>query len=201
MRGGPPPGSARADLWVIERPGEDLIGKCRVGDEIRLRLVENRSTGYVWRIEEAAGPTPHGATESLVWDGGQGLNAQGMRTGQLAMPTAQDVIRVAADRHLGGATSRAPELATSADPLVVSDDGEQSWLREVLGSGGVREIVVIAENRGDGLLRVDLRPPWDAQAPALATVSLTIRVVPPHELDGFAPLQPAAHVARLAAPA
>jgi hypothetical protein len=85
------------------------------------------------------------------------------------------------------------------EPETNSDEPNQAWLREVLGTGGVREITVIAENRGDGLLRVELRPPWDADAPAVATVSLVIRVVAPHELDGFAPRQPLAHVARLAA--
>jgi hypothetical protein len=33
----------------------------------------------------------------------------------------------------------------------------------------------------------------------LAAVSLNIKVVPQHQLDGFARLQPPAHVARLAA--
>ena len=141
-----------------------------------------------------------GATEPLAWDGGQTLTTQATRAGQLALPTTEDVIRVAADRHRETVTGQAPELeSASLVSVVVSDDADQSWLREVLGSGGLREIVVIAENPGDGLLKVDLKPPWDADAPAVATVTLVIRVVPPHELDGFAPLQSRAHVARLAA--
>ena len=201
LRGGPPSGSARADLWVIEQAGDDLIGKCRVGDEILLRLVENRSTGYVWQIEEPAGPSSGPAPEVLAWDGGQNLATQATRAGQLALPGTDDVLRVAADRHLElGTSPRPPELASGpSQPATASSDSSQSWLREVLGTGGVREIAVIAENRGDGLLRVDLRPPWDMDAPAVATVSLIIRVVMPHELDGFAPRQPLAHVARLAA--
>lgn len=136
----------------------------------------------------------------LTWDGEHGLAPQAMRTGQLALPSTEDVLRVAADRHLEMEVSRAPELALGpGTPVTTSDEPNQAWLGEVLGTGGVREIGVIAENRGDGLLRVDLRPPWDADAPAVATLSLVIRVVPPHELDGFAPLQPLAHVARLAA--
>jgi Zn-dependent peptidase ImmA (M78 family) len=200
LRGGPPSGSARADLWVIEKAADDLIGKCRVGDEILLRLVENRSTGYIWQIEEPAGAPSITATEGLAWDGKQNLVAQSVRTGQLALPSTDDVLRVAADRHLEMEISPAPELVPGPDKAVaISDEPSQAWLREVLGTGGVREIAVIAENRGDGLLRVDLKPPWDADAPAVATVSLVIRVVPPHELVGFAQRQPLAHVARLAA--
>lgn len=200
LRGGPPPGSARADLWVIEKAGDDLIGKCRVGDEILLRLVENRSTGYVWQIDEPTSTNSIAATEELAWDGGQSLTTRAMGTGQLALPTTEEVFRIAADRHLETEMSQAPELASGQrEPVAISDEGNHSWLREVLGTGGVREIVIIAENHGDGFLRVELRPPWDAGAPTMATVSLTIRVVPPHELDGFAPLQPLAHADRLAA--
>lgn len=201
LRGGPPPGSARADLWVIEQVGDDVIGKCRVGDEILLRLVENRSTGYVWQIEEPAGPSLTAGTEVLAWDGGRNLATKAPQAGPLALPSTEDVLRVAADRHLETETSpRPPGLAFGASrPPATSSEPNQAWLRDVLGTDGVREIAVIAENRGDGLLRVGLRPPWDADAPAVATVNLVIRVVAPHELDGFAPRQPLAHVARLAA--
>ena len=172
-----------------------------MGDEILLRLVENRSTGYTWQIEEPAGTSSVAVPEVLAWDGGQNLAAYPMRTGQLALPSTDDVLRVAADRHLEIETSpRPPELASGpSQSTATSSEPNQAWLREVLGTGGVREIAVIAENRGDGLLRVELRPPWDAEAPAVATVSLVIRVVAPHELDGFAARQPLAHVARLAA--
>jgi Zn-dependent peptidase ImmA (M78 family) len=201
LRGGPPPGSARADLWVIEQASDDLIGRCRVGDEILLRLVENRSTGYVWQVEEPAGISAVTPTEVLSWDGGQNLATQATRAGGLALPSTDEVLRVAADRHLELDTSpRAPEVTSGPSlPTATSSEPNQAWLREVLGTGGVREIAVIAENRGDGLLRVDLRPPWDADAPAVATVSLVIRVVASHELDGFAARQPPAHAARLAA--
>jgi Zn-dependent peptidase ImmA (M78 family) len=202
LRGGPPPGSARADLWVVEKTGDDLIGKCRVGDEILLRLVENRSTGYIWQIEERNDALPLPTAERLAWDGGQSLVAQPMQIGQLALPSTDDVLRVAADRHFETEMGPGParELLPGSDhPVGHPDELDQSWLREALGTGGVREIAVIAENQGDGLLRVDLKPPWDADAPAVATVTLVIRVVPPHELDGFARRQPIAHVARLAA--
>jgi hypothetical protein len=69
----------------------------------------------------------------------------------------------------------------------------------VLGQGGIREIAIIAENIGDGTLRIELKRRWDNTAAALAAVSLNIKVVPQHQLDGFARLQPPAHVARLAA--
>jgi Zn-dependent peptidase ImmA (M78 family) len=200
LRGRPPHGSARADLWVIGQTADDLIGKCRVGDEILLRLVENRSTGYVWQIGEPPDITSIAATEVLAWDGGQNLGTQATWAEQLALPSTENVLRLVADRHLERQSNRATELTSGpGEPATTSSEPNHAWLREVLGTGGVREIAVVAENRGDGLLRVDLKPPWDADAPAVATVSLVIRVVPAHELDGFAPRQPLAHVARLAA--
>ena len=200
LRGGPPNSSARADLWVVDKTGEDLFGRCRVGDEILLRLVENRSTGYVWNIEEPASASSSEPTERLAWNGGEGIGAWAVRGAQLALPTADEVLRIAADRYREIEIRRTLELEPApADVAAVTDEADHSWLREVLGTGGIREIAVIAENQGNGILRVDLKPPWDPNAPAMATVSLSIRVVAPHELDGFAPRQPIAHVARLAA--
>ena len=200
LRGGPPHSSVRADLWVVDKTGEDLIGRCRVGDEILLRLVENRSSGYVWNIEEPAFVSSNEPRERLAWDGAEGFGARPGHAAQLALPTAGEVLRIAEDHHRDIEIRRAPELESApADIVTAADEAGHSWLREVLGTGGIREIAVIAENEGNGILRVDLKPPWDPDASAMATVSLNIRVVAPHELDGFAPRQPIAHVARLAA--
>jgi len=83
--------------------------------------------------------------------------------------------------------------------VIDTDDTDHTWLREALGVGGLREIAVIAQSQGDGFLKVNLKPPWDLEADPMATIKLRIRVDPQHELDGFANLQPRAHVARLAA--
>jgi Zn-dependent peptidase ImmA (M78 family) len=200
LRGGPPHNSARADLWVVEKVGDDRIGRCRVGDEILLRLIENRSTGYVWKIEEPA-PTPSNEpTERLVWDGGEGIGARAAHPAQLALPTAGEVLRIAADHHREIENRQTSELeSVPAEIAAEFDEANHSWLREVLGTGGVREIAVIAENQGNGILRVDLKPPWDPDAQAMATVNLAIRVVTQHELDGFASPQLIAYVAHLAA--
>jgi Zn-dependent peptidase ImmA (M78 family) len=199
LRGGPPHGSARGDLWVVDKAGDDLIGKCRVGDEVLLRLVENRSTGYVWQIEEPT-RSPLGVGEGLEWDGGENLTSLLAEGDELTGLAGDGVFRVAADQHR---EIEAIDVSAFGPPrrdevLALADDPEHSWLREVLGRGGIREIAVIAENRGDGTLRVDLKPPWDNSAAALSTVSLNVRVVAQHELDGFARLQPLAHVSRLA---
>jgi Zn-dependent peptidase ImmA (M78 family) len=200
LRGGPPHGSARADLWVVDKTGEELMGRCRVGDEILLRLVENRSTGYVWNIEEPISASSNEPTQRLAWDGREGIGASAAHAAQLALPTADEVLRIAADHHREIEIRRAPELESApADIVTAADEANHSWLREILGTGGIREIAVIAENQGNGILRVDLKPPWDPDAPVMATVSLSIRVVTQHELDGFAQRQPIAHVARLAA--
>jgi hypothetical protein len=113
------------------------------------------------------------------------------------MPPAGEVLRIASDHHREVETSELE--GTPVEIVTAADEADLSWLREVLGTGGIREIAVVAENQGNGILRADLKPPWDVDAQAMATVSLTIRVVAPHELDGFAPRQRIAHIARLAA--
>lgn len=200
LRGGPPHNAARADLWVVDRAGDDLIGRCRVGDEILLRLIENRSTGYVWTIEEPAPVSSNESTGRLTWDGGEGIGTRAAQAAPLVLPTADEVLRIAADYHSKVEDRRAPNLeSATADIVTAADEADHLWLREALGVGGIREIAVIAENQGNGILRVELKPPWDTDAPAMATVSLSIRVVAQHALDGFAHLQPLAHVSRLVA--
>jgi Zn-dependent peptidase ImmA (M78 family) len=203
LRGGPPHGSARADLWVIEND-DDVVGKCRVGDELLLRLVENRSTGYIWQIEEPAAEDSPEHTAQLAWNGSDLLTGRvDTSSRQSALPVTMDVLRVAEDRHREAEAAHMSGQTTSMPPLpglgVDTDNAEHAWLRQALGVGGLREIAVVAESQGDGLLQVSLKPPWDMEADPMATIRLVIRVVPQHELDGFASLQPRAHVARLAA--
>lgn len=201
--GEPPHGSARADLWVVESTDDDLIAKCRIGDEILLRLVENRSTGYVWQIETLVNDSVRYQEASLVWDGGEVLLVQEARnSGQLALPTAREVLRVVEDRHREAESFGTSELGLGPrtnDVVGAADDQDHSWLRQALGVGGFRQIVVIAESTGDGILRLELKPPREQDTTVMATVSLTVRVRPSHELDGFADRQSVTHVARLAA--
>jgi Zn-dependent peptidase ImmA (M78 family) len=200
LRGGPPRSSARADLWVVDHAGDDLVTRCRVGDEVLLRLVENRSTGYVWQIEE---PTTFSLEmgERLVWDGDENLTSLLVGSSEPTALAGESILRVAADLHREVETVGVSALGTprSDELLAIDNEREHAWLREVLGQGGIREIAIIAENIGDGTLRIELKRRWDNTAAALAAVSLNIKVVPQHQLDGFARLQPPAHVARLAA--
>lgn len=203
LRGGPPHGSARADLWIIE-DDDDVVDKCRVGDELLLRLVENRSTGYIWHIEEPAadGSLEHAAR--LTWNGSDLLTERvNSASKQPVLPVTRDVLRVAEDRHreadAAHRSERSSSMAALPELMADADNPEHAWLRQAVGVGGLREIAVVAESQGDGLLQVSLKPPWDMEADPMATIRLVIRVVPQHELDGFASLQPRAHVARLAA--
>jgi Zn-dependent peptidase ImmA (M78 family)/predicted secreted protein len=200
LRGGQPYGSARADLWVIDKAGDGAIGRCRVGDEVLLRLEENRSTGFVWNIEEPIFAHSNEPRDELKWDGGDGIDTRPVRRAPLQLPATSGVLRIAADQHRDALISPRSDLdVANTDIRTEIDEADDHWLREVLGTGGIREVVVVADNQGDGILRVGLKPPWNRSAETMATVNLTIKVVAPHELDGFALRQPIAHAARLAA--
>jgi Zn-dependent peptidase ImmA (M78 family) len=72
MRGGPhPDGDNRAGLVIIGESGRDVPILCRPGDEVRVRLSENASTGHIWQIKS---PQGHEQDQvNLTWDGDSGI--------------------------------------------------------------------------------------------------------------------------------
>lgn len=178
LRGSPPLGPARGDLYVVADPVNHFDLDCRVGDEIRLRLSENRSTGYAWtlsiddRLTYASGPH---------WDGHSSLTERPPR----AKSTSPDrfVLEVAHDDD-------APDLGNQPS-LTVDDLGSTAEPR-------IREIALIANDEGEQAVTLEMRRPWQQSAHAAVAAELAVTVRPEHQLDGYSPQQVRAHAERVA---
>jgi Zn-dependent peptidase ImmA (M78 family)/predicted secreted protein len=201
LRAAPLVTSARSDLWVVSQPTGELRLACRTGDEILLRLPENRSTGRVWRYRASdSSITPSGPDLELSWDGATGI--EGAHSVAMQQWVSAPGLRVADDRHIEAPLSASlsvenpHQLQINGGEMVESDE---TWLREALGVEGVREIALVADAEGDQSLMLELKPGWDSNLEALASLLLSVRVHPAHALDGFATRQALAHLARLAA--
>lgn len=171
LRPGPnPDGNNRAGLFILDHRSHDTPLLCRPGDELRLRLPENASTGHVWRVtapvqSPAIGPR-------LDWDGEQ----QVLPIVEAAGPAldGQPVLRLAQDNYLDAAPGR---------PVTT-------------GQPGTRELVFLATSPGRTQLHTELSRPWEDTV--LDSFSTTVRIGPEHSLSGFAQAQLVAHAARVA---
>lgn len=185
MRPGPHPrGDNRADLVVIDEPGRDLPVLVRPGDELRIRVTENASTGYLWQVGTPEENQHYNDQHAgLNWDGGIGIAAP---TTGADEPRRQDPPVVLVGDNYSAPTARAGEGAT--------DD-----LPTALGTvDGKREFVFLADHPGRHELVLSLQRPWQG-AGAREEVTTRVRVGPRHALDGIAEEQVRGHVARLAA--
>lgn len=187
LRGEPPSGSARGDLFIVGAPKLGNMVTCRVGDEIRLRLPENRSTGYTWRVEPNGriGVRPPG----VVWVGRDAVTTSDPPTTPInvgAVTTLDDVVRIGDASSIGGSQM----VGQTVSPRSISV--------EPVGAEGRSDLVVHAQSSGSAHLLLTLRRGMGREAP-VETADLTIRVRPAKSLDGFAPKQPAAHAKRLVA--
>lgn len=175
LRPGPPPeGNNRASLFILGPSADAMPILCRAGDELRVRLPENASTGHVWRV---ANPTmPRQPAPALTWDGDTSV-VDGATTHTAAgAPSSNEAVLRLVDQRYG------------SDP-----SGDDST---VLGRGGTREFVFIADRPGRATLELERAREWEHAASA--TFSTTVRVGPTHLLDGLARAQSDAYVARVA---
>jgi Zn-dependent peptidase ImmA (M78 family) len=178
MRPGPhPQGDNRAGLVVIDEAARDVPVLVRPGDELRIRVPENASTGYVWQLGNPEEDQFNGAeVTELSWDGETGID-----------PTA-------------GPTPDTEAAPGQDSPVVLVGDNysEGTESPATLGTArGKREFVFIADHPGRHELLLSLRRPWE-EVDALDVLTTRIRVGPRHALDGLAENQIRGHVARLA---
>lgn len=166
--GGHPEGNNRADLLLLDQRSNGLAAACRIGDELRLRLPENPSTGYQWRLREPSVTAlgPRGA----VWDGGRLLTSE---------------------------TTVSPAVAVPSELRVVRDSFLTLSSNDVVGGGGVRELVMLADAVGSARIQAVLARPWQPDG-VVEEFGVSVRVAPPHSLEGFAGEQIAAHRSRIA---
>jgi len=134
--GASPTGDNRADLVLLDVRMHEQGILCRVGDEIRLRLTENPTTGFRWNV---GGSDVTERPDVRAWLGGTDL-----------FQTSPGTARAAALRGVA---------------LVSDSFDDRSELGEVGGSG-IREFVLIATEPGATELRADLTRAWEPETPA-----------------------------------
>jgi Zn-dependent peptidase ImmA (M78 family)/predicted secreted protein len=180
LRPGPAPeGDNRAALFVLDSAVDGVPVLCRAGDELRLRLPENASTGHVWRLTSPAG-TPPAISAAPIWDGSRAVTptAPPQPAGPLDATAANEPLRLAHDHFTTPAT---------ADPGVEP---------ATLGSSGVREFVFVAQQPGRTAIDAALARPWEPDQ--VGSFRTAVRVAPTHVLNGFSRDQMRAHAARVA---
>ncbi len=179
MRPGPPPeGNNRAALYILDSRSGDIPILCRLGDELRLRLQEDASTGHVWRIINPT--TPNVRTPQLNWDGDETAEREPVPSASAkpAAPLKEEALRLAGDNYLPDGQPDRPLDQTQ------------------LGRPGIREFVFVAAQPGRTAMDLRLSRPWETDD--VADFSTVVRVGPSHILDGLARGQAQAHLARVA---
>jgi predicted secreted protein len=183
MRPGPPPeGDNRTALFIVDKATRNVPILCRPGDELRLRLPENASTGYIWQVLSPR--IPSAPRPRLSWDGRESTQrrpAEGPPTNDAGNTGAS--LRLAQDRYVPFRTAE-------------SDGDRNDATLQRLAQPGTRELVFLADGPGRAELTVSLSRPWEADE--LDAFSTVVRIGPTHMLNGFAEGQTRAHVARVA---
>ena len=178
MRPGPPPeGDNRAALYILDSRDREIPILCRPGDELRLRLPEDASTGHVWRIV-ASSNTPVAARFS--WDGGETVERE---------PTPDTHERSAELLERGA-------LRLARQNYLTDGAAELQQAQTAVGRQGIREFVFVANQPGRTAMDLRLSRPWETNE--VADFRTVVRVGPAHVLDGFAHDQAQAHIARVA---
>jgi Zn-dependent peptidase ImmA (M78 family)/predicted secreted protein len=173
IRGGPhPDGDNRAGLVIIGESGRDVPVLCRPGDEVRVRLPENASTGHVWQIQSPAASDQH--QPNLTWDGDSDVTLLAGTSQSGDVQGVGSALRLVDDLYRAGRQDRGAQL----------------------GHTGQRELVFLAVHPGRENLVLSHRRPWESGEVDVLTTR--VYVGHHHELDGFADAQVRGHVTRVA---
>lgn len=165
IRGGEAATNARADLWVLTQENHDLGVMCRVGDEIRVQLPEQPSSGREWRFRSGPRDSRPPAHRSTVqWDGVDTVSeVNGWDDGD-PDDAAIDLLRDDFFRDIDGVEDQT--RVGVVDPRLISFPS----------APGTRELVVTPTHEGDAVLELELVSAWDPTAEGSEHYSLDLHV-------------------------
>jgi Zn-dependent peptidase ImmA (M78 family) len=184
LRGGPSLTDARADIWVLDDSANNTTVRCRVGDEIHIRLTEDLGTGHVWTLDtpsESAPTRSAESTDALWWDGGSELVIR--RTDTLTPPMQiSGPLDITYDAHLDADGSASLHALSDEQSLFALDTpsapgvGDESEF--TLPEAGRRVLIVRPRETGTFQIRLTLRPAWDSSAAPASTRLFALQAIP-----------------------
>lgn len=198
LRGQDPVDDPHADVWMLNADNNNLSVLCRIGDEIRVQLPEDTSTGFAWliRVPASGGLFDSASTDTqLVWsDDDLHVNDQPVLDADAdrLAAAAPEPLELVQDEHLGTHSARLdPEptdpqfdlLAGLADPRASSFTGE----------GGIRSLTFVPREEGPSQVLLELARPWNPEGSARDQYRLELRVRP-KQLAGQGLFVPSAEI-------
>lgn len=165
VRGGAAVTNARADVWVLTEANNDLDVLCRVGDEIRVQLPEQPSSGKEWRLRS----TVHAQREwedrpLLDWDGGDTI-VTSRRDSELELPEGA-IDLIGDDFFRDTDVVEDQSVRTEVDPRLIAFPSP----------AGIRELILSPTEVGDSTLEFELVNAWDPDSTGVDHYSLDLHV-------------------------
>lgn len=198
LRGQEPVDDPRADVWMLDADNNNLSVLCRIGDEIRVQLPEDTSTGFAWLIREPASGglfDPASTGTELVWsDDDLRVNDQPTleaATGRLAT-AAPEPLELVQDEHLGTDGTRLDAVLNDSQPDLFSGRPDPTT-SSFPGEGGIRSLTFVPREEGPSQVFLELARPWNPAGTTGAQYRLELRVRP-KQLAGQGLFAPSAEV-------
>lgn len=173
VRGQPPVGDARADVWMLTQDNNDLSVMCRIGDEIHVQLPEDTSTGMAWlvRAPEVRGLFDPPPSTPLVWSGDDIQMADDRQFDDQRLP-AVTAIELVQDTHLAATESGGADTEPSD---LFADDAAA---RTISTGPGLRSLTFVPRAEGSSQVLLELTRPWNRSDSTHASYQLDLRVRP-----------------------
>lgn len=171
----PAPGTP--DVWPVRATGGGSELSVTAGDEVFVRIPENRSTGYRWRLArvEAQAPPFHDAASHSRPSGMLDRLADGAQDGMrvnTAPPTLPGLLSVALDEYRSRLATRRRVTTRRERSRVAPSDPP------LVGASGHRFLGLVAADVGETTLELLLARPHESDTHAVARWPLTLRVAP-----------------------
>ncbi|MEW5813090.1 MAG: ImmA/IrrE family metallo-endopeptidase [Actinomycetota bacterium] len=184
----------RADVWMLTAENNDLSVMCRIGDEIRVQLPEDTSSGLAWLVRSPAtgGLFDSSPATQLIWSDDdirvEETSDSDSNSGHGLAVEFPEPLEIVQDEHL----SRQHPLDTETQFELFSDLAPETNDAFRTG-GGVRSLTFVPREEGHSRVLLELSRPWDSEVPPQHRYQLDLRVRP-KQLAGQGLFAPTAEV-------